>query len=161
MMMMMMMSLEKRRGVKVLLLLQSLVVVFCWPVQKTFVGGGVLLLLLVVVVPFWDLWLCESFHFRSSKTILHICTPNAKALRWMRAVFFVTLFSLTTKSPPPFTYIYTHTEEIEERKKTREADAQAAQSWRSKGLINSQRASTRAFYFTAPLCESFWITWHV
>tara|TARA_B100000073_G_scaffold270636_2_gene230333 strand:- start:1970 stop:2278 length:309 start_codon:yes stop_codon:yes gene_type:complete len=62
----------------------------------------------------------------------------------MRAVFFVTLFSLTTKSPPPFTYVYTHTEEIEERKKTREADAQAAQSWRSKGLINSQRASTRA-----------------
>jgi len=28
----------------------------------------------------------------------------------MRAVFFVTLFSLTTKSPPPFTYIYIHTQ---------------------------------------------------
>ena len=50
-------------------------------------------------------------------------------------------------------------EEIEERKKKREADAQAAQSWWSKGL-NIQCASTRV-YFTAPLYESFWITWHM
>ena len=75
----------------------------------------------------------------------------------MRAVFFVTLFSPHKKSPP--IYIYIHTEEIEERKKKREADAQAAQSWWSKGL-NIQCASTRV-YFTAPLYESFWITWHM
>ena len=42
----------------------------------------------------------------------------------MRAVFFVTLFSPHKKSPP--IYIYIHTEEIEERKKKREADAKAA-----------------------------------
>ena len=73
--------------------------------------------------------------------------------------FFCDAFFPSQKVPPHL-HIYIHTEEIEERKKKREADAQAAQSWRSKGLINSQRASTRV-YFTAPLCESFWITWHM
>jgi len=46
--------------------------------------------------------------------------------------FFCDAFFPSSQKVPPHLHIYIHTEEIEERKKKREADAKAAQSWWSR-----------------------------